>query len=227
MAINVSTVKTLRLGSVLAILSGFFWTISLLITQFFPVVGKSTGSIAFIHKAQQYFLILSIRDWSNFIGFFLFIGVVIIFYNLCRPVNKAYMAWVTLLIMIGLSSALYETIEIAKNMSAMMSVFDQVSPDVRKIYSIIEFYKSDHFLLWHMTASIWFIVVSGLAWTNKMIPKPLVLLGLILGLFHGAASISIVNIYPFILESCKYILIILIPVWSIYEGLFLWALSKK
>ena len=98
------------------------------------------------------------------------------------------------LILIGLSTALYEYVEAARNFLPMIERMSDMSVDVKKIYARFQFYNSDDFMLWHLTACIWFTIVSGLAWTNKMIPKYLVILGLLLGLSNGVAFIGIIKV---------------------------------
>ncbi|MAH80206.1 MAG: hypothetical protein CMP39_00765 [Rickettsiales bacterium] len=227
MAVTNKTKSYLKLGSIFALLSGLFWTTSIVISLLIPSFLRGSTSLAFFEKAASYSTFIIIKDWSNIIAYLCFIAVIIVFNHLARPENRAYMSWVNVLILIGLSTALYEYVEAARNFLPMIDRMADMTVDVKKIYARFQFYNSDDFLLWHLTACIWFTIVSGLAWTNKMIPKYLVILGLLLGLSNGVAFIGIINADRGLIESYQLFSIILIPLWSIVEGSFLWVLSKK
>ena len=221
------TKSFLKLGSMFAILSGFFWTISIIVSQLLPSFLRGTPSLAFFERAQQFTLYITIKDWSNILAFLCFIAVIMVFHHLARPENRAYMSWVSVLILIGLGSALFDYVESARNFMPMINTLSDIDIETKKIYARFKFYSSDNFLLWHFSACIWFIVVSGLAWTNKMIPKFLVVLGLFLGITNGVAVVGIINADRILIDSYQLISVILIPLWSILEGGFLWVLARK
>tara|TARA_A100001015_G_scaffold116327_1_gene129112 strand:- start:1975 stop:2661 length:687 start_codon:yes stop_codon:yes gene_type:complete len=227
MAVNKKTISYLKLGSIFALLSGFFWTVSIIISQLIPSVLRGSASLAFFEKAKNYSTFILIKDWSNILGYLCFIAVIMVFNHLARPENRAYMSWVNILILIGLGSALYEYVEAARNFLPMIDTMSSMSIEVKKIYARYLFYSSDSFLLWHLTACIWFTIVSGLAWSNKMIPKYLVILGLLLGFSNGVAFVGIINSDRALIDSYQLFSLILIPLWSIVEGAFLWVLAKK
>ena len=227
MAVNNKTKNYLKLGSVFALLSGFFWTLSILISQLIPSFLRGSASLAFFDKAQNYSTFIIIKDWSNIIAYICFVAVILVFNHLARPENRAYMSWVNVLILIGLGAALFEYVEAARNFMPMIDKMSSLPIEVKKIYARYQFYSSDSFLLWHLTACIWFTIVSGLAWSNKMIPKYLVILGLMLGFSNGVAFIGIINGDKALIDSYQLFSLILIPLWSIVEGAFLWVLAKK
>ena len=133
-----------------------------------------------------------------------------------------------MVILIGLSSAVFAHIDIVKRLLVVLTQVAEIKNNATSIINITNIYsRLNFFILWNFTASIWFCVVSTLARTNKMIPKGLTLLGFGLSLIYLISLIGILTLNQNIIDLYRYIAMVIIPIWSVAEGGFLWRLSLK
>ena len=191
-------------------------------------------SIATYIATEQYFI-----DFKNVKYMFLalkffhstanlaMIGVVSVFMTLCRDENYGIVSWCTIIAIIGYSLGILQNIQDASVIPHLASQYEVGNMALQK--TIISLGVSNPFLFIISLGlpGIWFIVVSVLGWSNKGLPRLLIILGILWGMGNIMTAIA----HAFVILELIYLVafgaFVFAPLWGFMEGYFLFKLVKQ
>ncbi len=217
-----------RIGAYSAFLAGFFFVCIVICAFFSPL------SITTYIASEQYF-----KDFVNYKPIFItlkwlmlfanmsMIGVVCCFYELRRDESHGLMSWVSIIAIIGFAVGMHQSVQDLSVVPYLASKYELSDPAIKNVILALGVANPSLFILSMGLPGIWFITVSLRALTNPAIPKHLVILGLMWGVGNlltvVAHSLVIIPLISLVALGA----LVIAPLWSISEGLFLLKLSKK
>ena len=153
------------------------------------------------------------------------IGVVSAFAALVRARNSGVVLWASALAILGYGFGLYQSVIDITMIPHLVEQYLQGDAALRQAIKAYGFSNPALYIVSMGLPGIWFITVSILAIDNKSIPKGLVLLGVLWGVGGILTAIAhTIVILPFIYLVAVGA-VIFAPIWSIWEGIFLYRLS--
>ena len=217
-----------RVGAICAFVAGACYLAIVICAIMLP------SSIASYVTSPQYF-----KDFASNKGLFMFlkalmmisnaafVGVVIAFHALCRPVNFGKMTFFSALAIIGLGVGVFQSVA---DMTMVPYLAEQYALGSQVVKDVIVSLGVSNPSLYIVTLGfpgLWFILVSLMALNNPDIPKLLVALGLLWGIGNIVTVIAHVMVMIWLIYMVALGALCAAPIWSIWEGMFLWRLSKN
>ena len=155
------------------------------------------------------------------------IGVVCGFLSLCRDKNFGIVTYVSILAVLGFGFGIYQNINNLTIIPKIANEYLNNSSVIRDVIVTIGFTNPKMFLLTAGFPGIWFIVVSILGWSNKEVPKFLLILGILWGINNILIAFSKAFGISFIMHIVSLQIIVIAPIWGLYEGYYLLSITKK
>lgn len=155
------------------------------------------------------------------------VGVVASFYALRRPKYHGVMTLFSLLAIIGLGVGMLQSIQDATVAPHLAEAYYAADVATQKVIIAFGVANPAIYGLSLGLPGIWFIIVSLLALSNPKIPRLLVLLGLIWGIGNITTVVAHVFVLIWLIYLVAFGALIAAPIWSIWEGIYLWRLAKR
>lgn len=154
------------------------------------------------------------------------IGVVCSYLSLCRDKFAGIVTFVSVLAIIGYSFGFYHSFVDLFEIPNLVNQYLNSPQSLRDVILAFGFTNPLLFCITHGLPGIWFLVVSFLGFSNKKIPKFLILLGLMWGVGNVLTAIS----YVFQLTTLIYFIsmqvLVFAPLWGFSEGFYLLYMVK-
>ncbi len=207
--------------------AGAIFSVISLLAFFMP------SSIATYQPTERYFadfasiqpLFISLKILL-FLANLAMIGVVTAFASLVRAKNSGPIIWVSAIAIIGYGIGLYQSVLDITVIPSLVQSYLQGDPYIQKIIQVFGFSNPALYILSMGLPGIWFITVSLLAITNHLIPRGLI----VLGVLWGVGGIITAIAHTIVILPLIYLVamgaIIFAPIWSIWEGIFLLKLAN-
>ncbi len=218
---DVKTKSFLGIGSIFSLLFGvvgFFYSVFVILFLFKNLL--PVWSLKFFNQAEGHLLFLNLLFFVGVLLNTFFLGVVISFHSLCREENKGLVSWISLVAIIGASTALFQQSTVIANLGLITQSFFNFGGDIQSAISFIKLTQGDHYLFYWASLSIWFISLSCLAINNKLIPSYLVGLGILVGVLSFFIVVSILFSMSIFYIFSWGLWSLIIPIWGILEGFF-------
>ncbi len=212
-----------KLGGICSILTGLSY-LAIGVTYFLMPEEQQPGSTAsfdaFFESVAGSSTMLVLYCWAFAVNGFAAIAAVPAISGLVRSANEGWVRWTSALAAIGYAVLAVEYIVLQDEVPRMAAGYLQLDQSARAAIAVIgPLNLNNDGWAGFGTVGLWLTVVNGLALRGGQWPKPLAVLGLVIGI--GNALI----IAGYILDSSLLILIaaglgavILAPIWFIWMG---------
>ena len=155
------------------------------------------------------------------------IGVVSAFASLVRKKNTGPVIWVSALAIIGYGIGLYQSILDITVIPNLVHAYLNKGDYIKEVIAIFGFSNPALYVLSMGLPGVWFITVSLIAINNQMIPRGLILLGILWGIGGVVTAVA----HTIVILPLIYLVAVgamfFAPLWSIWEGFFLLKVSKN
>jgi len=164
----------------------------------------------------------------NAMNALLIIGIVVAYYSLVRHRNRVFMGWLSVLAIIGLSFLTLSNIHAMMYFPQFVEVYQNGNEITQE--GLLLFRQGFHFdygILSYGLPSFWFMVASIMALDNRLIPKGLVIVGVLIGAALLGVSFGAIFDLSLLLKVSKILVMISLPIWGLWEFIYLKEISKR
>ncbi|RAP28179.1 hypothetical protein DID76_04685 [Candidatus Marinamargulisbacteria bacterium SCGC AG-414-C22] len=228
MKLTIKQLSQCKFGAYCAIIAGLCYAVLTVFAFLLP------PSIASYIASEQYFidfkhikyLFLTLKLFHS-VANLAMIGVVLVFLSLVRDSNYGVVLWVTIVAILGYSVGIFQNIQDASVIPHLALQYDTGNVMLREFIIAIGVANPFVFIVSLGLPGIWFIVVSFLGFTNKSIPRLLIVLGFLWGVGNIMTAIA----HAFVIIDLIYLVafgaFVFAPLWGFLEGYYLFQLIKQ
>ena len=164
----------------------------------------------------------------NAINALLIIGIVVAYYSLVRHRNRVLVGWLSVMAIIGLAFLALSNIHAMMYFPQFVDVYQNGNEITKE--GLLLFRQGFHFdygIFSYGLPSFWFMVASIMALDNRLIPKGLVMVGVLIGASLLGVSFGAIFDLPLVLKVSKVLVMISFPIWGLWEFIYLKEISKR
>ena len=228
MIANEKQARLCQVGAICAFVAGFCYVL---------VVGcafLSPQSIASYVSSEQYF-----KDFKGYRSIFIvlkgllmvaniaFIGVVLAFQSLARDKNYGIVTFFSVLALVGFAVGVLQSIMDLSMVPYLATQYEMGSIHVKEVIIALGVANPSLYIISLGLPGLWFVLLSLLAINHPKIPRLLVLLGLLWGIGNLVTVVAHVFVIIWLIYLVAFGALCAAPIWSLWEGLFLWKIAKK
>ena len=228
MIANEKQARLCQVGAICAFVGGFCYVLVVVCAFLSP------ESIASYVTSEQYFKdfksyrpIFIFLKWLMLIANAAFIGVVLAFQSLSRDKNYGVVTFFSVLALVGFSVGILQSVLDLSMVPYLATQFEIGSKYVKEVIIALGVANPSLYIISLGLPGLWFILLSLLAINHPKIPRLLVLLGLLWGIGNLVTVIAHVFVIIWLIYLVAFGALCAAPIWSIWEGVFLWKIAKK
>jgi len=217
-----------KFGSICALICGLAYICVTICALFSPEsIISYIASEEYFKDFQSYQPIFIGLKGLLFIANMSLIGVVITFYTLSREENKPFMAWLSILAIIGFGIGMFQSIQDMTMIPYLAEQYQSSNDIIKETLITIGIANPAWYMVSLGLPGIWFIAISLMALNNTYIPKWLILLGLAWGSGSIITAFAHLIVHILLIKLVTYGALVVAPLWSISEAIYLQRAAKK